>query len=119
MSELLEKLKSSQSKVKKKLKDRLNINSPFGTLTDDEIALVLAIRAKKLRISQNKKQKDFAKNAKLSSPSTYSNYEQTGRISMVNFIKVLREFGRVHELEKLLLPSTKDKIEELSKKRVK
>ncbi len=119
MSELLEKLKSSQPKIKKRLKDRLNINSPFGTLTDDEIALVLALRAKKLRISQNKKQKDFAKSAKLSSPSTYSNYEQTGRISMVNFIKVLREFGRLHELESLLLPTAKDKIKELSKKRVK
>lgn len=118
-NELLKKLQLSQAKVKKKLKNRLNPNSAFGTLTDDEIAIVLAIRAKELRLSQNKKQSDFAQEAQLSSPTTYSNYEQKGAISMINFIKVMRAFGRVEELEKLLLPTTKEKIEKLEKRRVK
>ncbi len=118
-NELLKKLQLSQAKVKKKLKSKLNPNSAFGTLTDDEIAMVLAIRAKELRLSQNKKQSDFAKEAQLSSPTTYSNYEQKGAISMINFIKVMRAFGRVEELEKLLLPTTKEKIEKLEKRRVK
>jgi len=118
-NELLKKLQLSQTKVKKKLKNRLNPNSAFGTLTDDEIAIVLAIRAKEIRLSQNKKQSDFAKEAQLSSPTTYSNYEQKGSISMINFIKVMRTFGRLEELEKLLLPTTKEKIEKLEKRRVK
>lgn len=118
-NELLKKLQNSQTKVKKKLKNRLNPNSAFGTLTDDEIAIVLAIRAKEIRLSQNKKQSDFAKEAQLSSPTTYSNYEQKGSISMINFIKVMRTFGRLEELEKLLLPTTKEKIEKLEKRRVK
>ncbi len=117
--ELLKKLQLSQAKIKKKFKDNLNPNSAFGTLTDKEIAMVLAMRAKELRISQNKKQSDFAKEAELSSQTTYSNYEQKGSISMINFIKVMRTFGRLEELEKLMLPTTKDKIEKLEKKRVK
>ena len=118
-NDLLKKLQSSQTKIKKKIKNRLNPNSSFGTLTDDEIAMVLALRAKNLRLSQNKKQSDFAKEAELSSPSTYSNYEQKGSISMINFIKVIRAFGRLDELEKLLLPTTKEKIEKIEKQRIK
>ncbi len=121
-NELLKKLQLSQSKVKNKLKNKLSPNSPFGTLTDDEIALVIAFRAKELRLSKNIKQSDFAKEAELSSSTTYSNYEQKGSISMINFIKVMRAFGRVEELEKLLLPTIKDKIEKMEskeKKRIK
>jgi hypothetical protein len=54
-SDLLKKLQSSQKKVKNKLKTKLNPNIAFGTLTDEEIAMVLALRAKNLRLSQNKK----------------------------------------------------------------
>lgn len=118
-NDLLQKLQNSQSKIKKKLKNKLNPNSSFGALTDEEIAMVLAIRAKELRISQNKKQIDFAKEANLSSPTTYSNYEQKGSISMVNFIKVMRNFGRLEELEKLLLLTPKEKIGNTKKQRVK
>lgn len=46
-NELLKKLQDSQIKVKQKLKNNLNINSAFGTLTNEEIAMVLALRAKK------------------------------------------------------------------------
>lgn len=118
-NELLKKLQDSQIKIKQKLKNNLNINSAFGTLTDEEIAIVLALRAKKLRLLQNKKQSDFAKESELSSPTTYSNYEQKGSISMINFIKVMRAFGRLEELEKLLLPTIKDKIEKIERQRVK
>lgn len=116
MSELLKKFQSSQKKIKKSLKNTLNPHSSFATLTDEEIALVLSLRAKELRISQDKKQKDFSIEANLSSPTTYSNFEQKGSISMLNFIKVMRAFGRVDELEKLLLLSTKDSIQKLDKK---
>ena len=120
-SELLRKLQNSQKSIKKNRKENLNINSNFSTLTDEEIALVLSLRAKELRISQNKKQVEFSNEANLSSPTTYSNFEQKGNISMLNFIKVMRNFGRLDELEKLLLPTPKEmikKFEKSDKKRV-
>ncbi len=120
-SELLRKLQKAQKNIKKDRKENLNINSSFGTLTDEEIALVLSLRAKELRISQNKKQVEFSNEANLSSPTTYSNFEQKGNISMLNFIKVMRNFGRLDELEKLLLPTPKEmikKFEKSDKKRV-
>ncbi|MCK9337228.1 MAG: hypothetical protein M0P43_05300 [Arcobacteraceae bacterium] len=115
--ELLKKLLLSQKNAKKRLKNKLKANSAFGTLTDDEIAKVSAIRAKELRVSQNKKQIDFSKEAMLSSPTTYSNFEQKGAISMINFIKIMRTFGRLEELEKLLLTTTKEEIDRLEKGR--
>lgn len=117
-NELLKKLQQSQKKAQKAIKKRLNPNSAFATLTDDEIMLVLALRAKELRISQNKKQNEFSNEAKLSSPTTYSNFEQKGTISMINFIKVIRTFGRLDELERLLQPTTKEKIEKEKKQRI-
>ncbi len=114
-NKLLDKLKQSQNKIKNKLKDNLNINSQFSTLTDEEISLVLALRAKKIRVSKNKKQKEFSSEINLSSTSTYSNFEQKGNISMLNFIKVMRGFGLLNELEKLLQPSITQKIESINK----
>jgi hypothetical protein len=118
---LLEKLKKSQNKAKKNLKEKLNPNSAFATLTDEEIALVLALRAKNLRISLEKKQKEFSEIANLSSPTTYSNFEQKGTVSLLNFIKIIRSFGRVNELEYLLQPTVFQKVSELQttkKKRI-
>lgn len=114
--DLLEKLKESQKKIKKDIKNRLNPNSSFGTLTDDEIALVLAVRAKQTRLCQNKKQSDVSKEANLSSQTTYSNFEQTGAISMVNFIKVMRVLGKLNELENLLQTTPKDAIKKIKER---
>ena len=108
---LLEKLKQSKSKIDKQLKKELNINSKFGTLTNEEIALVIAQRARNLRISQQLKQSEFSKIATLSSPTTYSNFEQTGKISFLNFIKTVRAFNRLDELENLLNPTILQRIE--------
>jgi len=122
MNNLLDKLKQSQKKIKKDLKKKLNISSSFGTLTDEEIAIVLALRAKNTRINQNIKQKEFAKQINLSSSTTYSNFEQKGTISLINFIKVIRGFGKLNELENLLNISVEDKIKEFkqnTKSRVK
>jgi hypothetical protein len=110
---LFEKLQNSQKKVQKSIKNKFNPNSSFATLTDNEIALVIALKAKELRKSQKKTQKQFSSQANLSSPTTYSNFEQKGTISMINFIKVIRAFGKLDELEKLLQPSTKERIEKM------
>jgi len=60
------------------------------------------MHAKKLRIENNLKQSEFSKGANLSSSTTYSNFEQTGKASLINFIKIVRNFGRMEELENLL-----------------
>ena len=101
-SDLLSKLKSFEQDAKKAKKKNINIDASFSTLTDEEISLVLAHRAKKLRIENNLKQSEFSKSASLSSPTTYSNFEQTGKASLINFIKIVRTFGRIQELENLL-----------------
>ena len=101
-TKLLSKLKSFEQDAKTAKRKNINIDASFSTLTDEEISLVLAHRAKKLRIENNLKQSDFSKSASLSSPTTYSNFEQTGKASLSNFIKIIRTFGRINELEKLL-----------------
>ncbi|MAD43024.1 MAG: hypothetical protein CL623_11635 [Arcobacter sp.] len=116
MSDLLKKLQEAQKTSKKTLKKNININSAFGTLTDDEISYVLALRAKKARLSSNQTQSEFSKKASLSSASTYSNFEQNGRISLINFIKVMRSFGRLNELEVLLNETVKEKINKFNTK---
>ena len=117
-NKLLEAMKKSQKESKKIIKKKLNPNSSFALLTDDEIALVLAYRAKSIRMSQKLKQSEFSASANLSSPITYSNFEQTGSVSLVNFIKIVRSFGRLYELEKLLQPSTADIIDAIENKRI-
>ena len=101
-TKLLSKLKSFEQDAKTAKRKNINIDASFSTLTDEEISLVLAHRAKKLRIENNLKQRDFSKSASLSSATTYSNFEQTGKASLINFIKIVRTFGRIQELENLL-----------------
>jgi len=101
-SELLSKLKSFEQDAKIAKRQNINVDASLTTLTDEEISLVLAHRAKKIRIQNNLKQSEFSKGAKLSSPTTYSNFEQTGRVSLINFIKIIRNFGRLSELDLLL-----------------
>jgi DNA-binding transcriptional regulator YiaG len=96
---LLTKLKSYEKSTKKRSVD---INASFSTLTDEEILLVMAHRAKKLRIQNNLKQSVFSKSANLSSASTYSNFEQNGKVSLLNFIKIVRSFGQISVFENIL-----------------
>lgn len=118
---LLKKLKTYEKEAKKSKKENINIDASFEILTDEEIALVLAHRAKRVRVQNNIKQKEFSQSANLSSPTTYSNFEQTGKVSLLNFIKIIRNFGRSKELESLLqidISSIIDNTQQLNKSRV-
>jgi len=108
---LLSKLKKYEKNAHSIKKQSVNIDASFSTLTDEEILLVLAHRAKKLRIENSLKQKEFSKGAELSSSTTYSNFEQTGKVSLINFIKIVRNFGRLSELEVLLKSTLSSKID--------
>ena len=107
---LLSKLESFAKDAKKTQRENISTEANFSLLTDEEISLVLAHRAKKLRIENNQKQKEFSISANLSSPTTYSNFEQTGKISLLNFIKVFRAFGRLPEIDSLLKTTIADRI---------
>ena len=113
---LLSKLKKYERDAKLEKKQNINTEASFSLLTDEEILLVLAHRAKKLRIANTIKQKDFSKSAKLSSPSTYSNFEQTGKVSLLNFIKIVRNLGRLSEMELLLKSDLSSKIDSFEKR---
>jgi len=108
---LLSKLESFAKDAKKTKRESISTEANFSLLTDEEISLVLAHRAKKLRIVNNQKQQEFSKSANLSSATTYSNFEQTGKISLINFIKVFRAFGRISEIDNLLKTTIADKID--------
>ncbi len=118
-NKLLSKLKSFEDEAKKAKKKNINIDASFSTLTDEEISLVLAYRAKKLRIENSLKQSEFSTSALLSSATTYSNFEQTGKVSLINFIKIVRNFGRIQELENLLKSDISSVIESVhSRKKI-
>lgn len=114
LDDILSKIKAAEHEIKINQSSNLTSqtqNRSFALLSEEEIALVLAHRAKRLRLQQNIKQKELGKIANLSSGTTYSNFEQTGRISLINFLKVLRALGRVSEIQQLLQLSLDDTIE--------
>jgi hypothetical protein len=69
------------------------------------MAQVLGKRAERLRFKQAKKQSDFDM-----PQSTYSKFANSGQISLVGFIKVMRALGRYDELDALLKPTVAEEI---------
>lgn len=70
-------------------------------LTEDEIAKDLAEQAQSLRLKKNMTQKDFALKSGIAY-MTYCKFEQTGKISLIGFLKVLRHLGRLKEISTVL-----------------
>jgi DNA-binding XRE family transcriptional regulator len=89
--------------------------SNFMLLTDDEIAMVLAQRAKRLRIESNKRQSDLASKADMPI-STYSLFEREGKTSLSSFVAIVRALGRINELEEILSSTVSDRIKKMEKK---
>ena len=69
--------------------------------TDPEIAQDLATWCANQRLSQNLTQQEVYDRADIAS-STYKKFEQTGEISLVRFIAVLRAIGRLDVVEQIL-----------------
>lgn len=109
--DLVHKVSETQSKKKKKPFDYLSPDSDMKLLTDEEIAAVLGKRADRLRKKMKIKQTETNL-----AQTTYSKFANTGEISLVRFIKVLRALGRVDELEKLLRLTISDEIAALKNK---
>ena len=73
----------------------------FLLLSEYEIAEQLAAGAKVLRLNKGFTQKDFALKAGIAY-ATYSQFERTGKISLLGFLKVLRYLGRLKNISTLL-----------------
>ena len=119
--ELLSRLDDVKKEVTKQRNKEFDYTQEyrFALLSDEEVALVLAHRAKGVRIEQNRKQSDVAHNAGLRSTSTYSNFEQTGVVTLQNFIKIIRSLGRIEELEQILHQTLDEKIKRFEKNSLK
>ncbi|MBL0732643.1 MAG: XRE family transcriptional regulator, partial [Desulfosarcina sp.] len=47
--------------------------------------------------------------------SSLKRFEQTGKVSMENFLKLVFALGRLNEIDALLIPPTAQSLEELKK----
>ncbi len=108
--ELLDELKQKQTT------QRVDPDtSNFMLLTDEEIALILARRAKRLRIETHKRQSDIADKASMP-VSSYSVFEREGKISLASFVAIVRALGRIDELEGILSGTLSERIKTLEQK---
>ena len=69
--------------------------------SDSEIAQELAQWVAKQRLAQNLSQQDVYERAGIAS-STFKKFEQSGEISLLRFIAVLRAIGRLDMIEQIL-----------------
>ena len=89
------------------------MNSPTLSLqTPDEIEQQLASRIRELRLSRNWKQSTLAERSGVSLP-TVRRYEQTGRTTVRNLLRLCHALGRLDEFAELLLPPPASSIAEL------
>ncbi len=112
---LASRLKAFKHSHKKLSSEHINAStSNLLMCTDEEVALIFALRAKKLRMDQNRTQSDIATLGNFPA-SAYSAFERTGKISLHSFIKTVRALGRLDELSNLLLETVSDKIKAYEK----
>lgn len=84
----------------------------FTLITPEEIAVDLARRVRELRLAKKWKQKTLAQRSGVSEGSL-KRFEQTGKISMTSFLKLVFALGRIDEINEILNPSQANSIKEL------
>ncbi len=84
----------------------------FELKTTGEIAQLLAKQVKELRLLNKWKRSTMAERSGVSE-SSLRRFEQTARISLENFLKLLSALGRLDEMDDLLLPPSPKSIDEL------
>lgn len=79
--------------------------------TSAEILLELAGRTRRLRLEKDWSQEEMARRSGIK-PATYRLFEQTGKISLQRFVKILEALGRAADFDQLLnrreLPQIRD-----------
>ena len=84
----------------------------FELKTTGEIAQILAKRVKELRLLNKWKRSTMAERSGVSE-SSLRRFEQTARISLENFLKLLSALGRLDEMGDLLHPPSAKSIDDL------
>jgi transcriptional regulator with XRE-family HTH domain len=84
----------------------------LSLMTDKEILIILAAKAKFLRLQKNFRQSDLAQKSGLSLP-TIRAFETTGVISFLNLIKISRALGTIETLYALFPPLPMVDIEQM------
>jgi len=90
----------------------------FNLKTPKETAIALSERAKELRLSNNWKRSTLSVKSGVSE-SSLRRFEQKAQISLENLLKVMSTFGRIDEIDTLLLPPAIQSIDDLDKKKSK
>lgn len=84
----------------------------YSLHTPEEISQLLAARLKELRLVKRWKRCSLAERSGVTEASL-KRFEQTGKVSMENFLKLVFALGRVDEMETLLKPPRARSIKEL------
>ncbi|MCD4675903.1 MAG: hypothetical protein K8S18_07895 [Desulfobacula sp.] len=87
----------------------------YSLLTPEEVSKNLAARLKKIRLNRKWKRSTLAKRSGVTGASL-KRFEQTGEVSMKNFLKLAFTIGRLDEVDKLLCQSTVQSIKELEQR---
>jgi transcriptional regulator with XRE-family HTH domain len=90
----------------------------FELKTTAEVAQTLAGRVKKLRLQNKWKRSTLAERSGVSEGSL-RRFEQTNKISLENFLKLLSALGRLAEMDELLQPPTIRSIDDLETRKQK
>jgi len=87
----------------------------YNLKTPKEAAMALSGRAKELRLSRNWKRSTLSQKSGVSI-SSLRRFEQKAQISLDSLLKLMSTFGRIDEIDTLLLPPAIQSIDDLDKK---
>ena len=86
----------------------------FSLKTPEETLLNLSHKFKQIRLIKKWKRSTLSKRSGVPE-STLRRFEQTGEVSMKNFLKLIHAMGRLDEMEALLNPPSALSIDDLEK----
>lgn len=86
----------------------------YSLNTPEEISHTLARKLKALRLEKRWKRSTLARRSNVTEASL-KRFEQTGKVSMDNFLKLIFALGRLDEMEGVLNPPSAGSIKELER----
>lgn len=86
----------------------------FTLKTPEETSKILSIRLKELRLLKKWKRSTLAKRSGVTE-SSLKRFEQTGKVSMEKFLKLIFALGRLDEIDALLIPPIAQSLKDLKK----
>lgn len=90
----------------------------FSLKTPVETARDLSRKLKALRLLKNWKRSTLAERSGVTE-SSLRRFEQTGKVSLDSFLKLIHALGRMDEAETLLNPPTAQSLKELRQREIK